>query len=161
MTCTVQFIGSIVAWARNGISKCGLDRVAIVQTLAPHRRGSWRRRPSRSLAALMSFQIAAESTFAFGAVVPGDIERFEALFCGPEMIADDGHQIVEHDDLAHAGNGFGARRRRRAPTLPPNTGLGGDRGELHARRQHVDAVERFAVDLVGRVEPLERSCRSA
>ena len=53
--------------------------------------------------------------------VPGHFQRVEPLLGGPHMVADDGDEIVEHDDLPHARHFFrGAvvdmlRPCRRAP----------------------------------------------
>ena len=108
-----------------------------------------------SLAAWISCHTCAESTWRVRPFVPGDVERVEPLLGRPHVIADDGDEVVEHDDLAHAGD-----RLRRAvvdmPDLAAEHRAGRDGRELHARRHHVDAVDRLAVDLVGRVEPLER-----
>ena len=90
-----------------------------------------------------------------GPLVPGDVERAQALLGRPHVIADDGDQIVEHDDLTHAGEalGFGVID---VPHRAAEHRTGGNGRELHAGRHGIDSVHDFAVDLVGGVEPLER-----
>ena len=71
------------------------------------------------------------------------------------MIAHDREQVLQGNDLPHAGDLF-----RLAvidvPDLAAKYGAGQQRRELHPRRQDVDSVNRLAVDLLRRVEPLER-----
>ena len=156
VTCTVQFIGSIGACARNGSSIGGVEPVALAQRLWRHRRcfGD-RARPSRWRRAAAS-STSADRDAGVRPVVPGDVERVEALLGRPHMIADHRDEIVEHDDLADAGHRLGLRCRRHAPTLPPNTGQAARVANFTPGGMRVDAVDRLAVDLVRRVEPLQR-----
>ena len=55
------------------------------------------------------------------AFVPLYDQRIEALLGGPHVIADHRDDVVEHDDVAHAGNLPGGAVVD-LPTLPPNTG---------------------------------------
>jgi len=68
------------------------------------------------------------------------------------MIADDGHQIVEDDHLAHAGDFLrlavvDMATLRRTPVTPRSS-------RIEARQHHIDAIDFLAVDLRGRVERL-------
>ena len=56
----------------------------------------------------------AELTCAFGPSSQVMSSAREPLFRRPHVIADHGDEIVQHDDLPHAGNGLGVRCRRRA-----------------------------------------------
>ncbi len=74
---------------------------------------------------------------------------------GPHVIADDRDEIVENDDLSDPRHGL-------RPLVVDMRDLAAEhraareRGDLYARRPRVDAVNGFAVDLVGRVEPFQR-----
>ena len=87
--------------------------------------------------------------------VPCDVESLEALLGGPHVIADDRDEIVENDDLPHSGHVAG-RRVVDMRDLAAEYRTARERGDLHARRPGVDAIDSFAVDLVGRVEPFQR-----
>src|SRR5258706_2764132 len=72
--------------------------------------------------------------------VPLYVESGEALLSRPCVIGDNAHKIVEHDDLAHAGNhprtvvidvGHFATKHRAS----------GERGELHTRGHGVDSAD--------------------
>ena len=54
-------------------------------------------------------------------LVPGDVERLEALLRRPHMVPDDCDEIVEHNNLPHARHSASAQSSTFA-TLPPNTG---------------------------------------
>ncbi len=87
--------------------------------------------------------------------VPRDVEGVEALLGGPHVIADDRDEIVENDDLPDPGHGL-------RPLVVHMRDLAAEhraareRGDLHALGSRVDAVDGLAIDLVGRVEPLQR-----
>ena len=87
--------------------------------------------------------------------VPRDVERVEALLGGPHMIADDCDEIVENDDLPHSRYVL-SRRVVDMRDLAAEDRTARKRGDLHAWRSCVDAVDRLAVDFVRRVEPLQR-----
>ncbi|MGY4367712.1 hypothetical protein ACVW1A_003777 [Bradyrhizobium sp. LB1.3] len=70
------------------------------------------------------------------------------------MIADHGDHVVEHDDLAHAGE-FDRGAVVDLADLAAEHGAGSDGCELHAGQDRVNAVDGLAVDLVRRVEPLQ------
>ena len=89
------------------------------------------------------------------AFVPVDHQRIEALLGRPHVIADHGDQIVEHDDLLHARDFLGGAVVDLAD-LAAEHRAGRERCELHAGQHRVDAVDGLAVDLVRRVEPLQR-----
>ena len=89
------------------------------------------------------------------AFVPVDHERIEALLGRPHVIADHRDHVVEHDDLLHARDFLGGAVVDLADLAAEHrTGRSGC--ELHAGQHRVDAVDGLAVDLVGRVEPLQR-----
>ena len=71
------------------------------------------------------------------------------------IVGNHADRIVEMHDLVHAFDG-----QRLAVVdafqLAAQHRTGGDGADLHARHLHIDAVDRRAVDLVGRVEPLGR-----
>jgi hypothetical protein len=71
------------------------------------------------------------------------------------VVADHRDQVVQHDDLADAGNLFRGAVVDLAD-LAAEHWTGGDRCELHARKDRVDTVDGLAVDLVRRVEALQR-----
>ena len=93
-------------------------------------------------------------------IVPGDVERLEPALGRPHVVADHGHEIVEHHDLSHPGN-------RSGPTIiyvshfAAEHGAGRERCELDARWHRIDAVLRPAVGLVRGVQTLERSADQA
>ena len=89
------------------------------------------------------------------AFIPGHFECIEALFRGPHVIADDGDQIVQYDDLLHARDLPGGAVIDLAD-LAAEHRAGRERGELHAGQHRVDAVDRLAVGLVGRIKALQR-----
>ena len=88
-------------------------------------------------------------------VVPFDLDRCEPFLGGAHVIGDDRDGIIEPHDLAHALDGF---RRRVVQALYASAEHGRlrERCDLDARRTGVDAVNRRAVDLRGRVQPLGR-----
>ncbi len=53
--------------------------------------------------------------------IPGDIERVETALRSPHMIADNGHHVVEHDNLTDARN-FLRRAVVDMADLAPNAG---------------------------------------
>ncbi len=71
------------------------------------------------------------------------------------MIADHRNEIVQHHNLTHAGNLLRLRVID-TPDFAAKYGTGRQRRELDAPRQDIDAEDDFAVDLVRRVEPLQR-----
>ena len=87
--------------------------------------------------------------------VPVDLERLEALLGRPHVIADHGDEIVEHHDLPHARNLLRGAVVDLADLAAEHRSMR-QRCELHARQHRVDAVDGLAVDLVRRVEPLQR-----
>ena len=88
------------------------------------------------------------------AFVPNDRQRREPLFRGPLVVADDGDEIVEDDDLPDAGDLLRAAVVD-GLTLPPNTGQSRrSRTSLPAAARR--CRNRLAVDLVRRVEALQR-----
>ena len=89
------------------------------------------------------------------AFVPGDDERVEALLGRPHVIADDGDEVVEHDDLPHARNCLGRAVVDLADLAAEHRTLRQGR-ELHAGKHRVDAIDDLAVGLVRRVEALQR-----
>ena len=138
-----QFVRGIESFAlRQSALRSIADGLGDDARLSRWRRGSAPRRSrSKSLAFAPSFQV--------------DVERFEALLGGPHVIADDGDEIVEHDDLAHARHGF-RRGVVDVRDLAAEHRAGRQRRELDAGWHRVDAVDRLAVDLVGRIESLQR-----
>jgi hypothetical protein len=73
----------------------------------------------------------------------------------PHVVADHGHHVVQHDDLAHARHLLGAAVVD-AAQLAADDGAGAHRRDLHLAGHDIDAIDGLAVDLVGRVEPLDR-----
>ena len=92
----------------------GLEPIALRQAPCRRRRPFSRPRRPCALAARRSSQISRELTVRVRAFVPGDVERVEALLRGPHVIADHRDEIVEHDDLPHAGDRLAPRCRRHA-----------------------------------------------
>jgi hypothetical protein len=88
-------------------------------------------------------------------LVPLDLERFETFLRRPHVIADHGDGVVEHDDLAYAGDFRRGAVVDLADLAAEHRAIG-DRGDLHAGQDRVNAVESLAVDLVRRIEPLQR-----
>ena len=95
-----------------------------------------------------------------GSVVPGDVERRQALFGRPHVVADDGDQIVQHHHLAKTRHSLGLAVVD-AHDLAAEHRRVGEGGELHTVRQGVDAVLRRAIDLGGRIEAFERPADQA
>ena len=87
--------------------------------------------------------------------VPSHFQRVEPLPGGPHMVADDGDEIIEHDDLR-------ARQALFRGTVVDMLHLAaehrtlGKRGELHVRHHGVDAVDGLAVGFVRRVVTFQR-----
>ena len=71
------------------------------------------------------------------------------------MIADDGDEIVEHDDLAHTGHLFRGAVVDMLHLAAEHRTLGEGR-ELHVRHHGVDAVDGLAVGFVRRVVTFQR-----
>ena len=120
-----------------------------------HRPPIWRPRLPFSLAARSCFQTSSEETAACGPSFQRDVECVQPLLGRPHVIADDRHEILEHDDLTHAGQtlGFGVIDM---PHSAAEHRAGGEGRELQAGRHGIDSVHDLAVDLVRRVEPLQR-----
>ena len=132
------------------------NRSPCAQSPWRHRRRILATAPSCSLAARRSVpDRSAELTSAFGPSSQVIVERLQPLLGRPHVIADHRHQVVEHDDLAHAGTALAAAVVD-VRDLAAEHRAGRERRELHARQHGVDAVDRLAVDLVGRVEALQR-----
>ena len=96
-----QFIGSIVAWARNGNSYTA----SIV--LTGRRRGGRRRRLGERRARLRGLRaIAGQQRFRIEVLarrlVPLHLERAPALQRGPRARGDDGHAFGHFDDVGDA-----------------------------------------------------------
>ena len=87
--------------------------------------------------------------------VPHDLQRGQALLGGAHIVGNHADRIVEMHDLVHA---FDGQRRAVVDALQfaAQHRAGGDGADRHARHLHVDAVDRRAVDLLGRIEPLGR-----
>src|ERR1700761_1337047 len=89
------------------------------------------------------------------AAVPFDLERVEPFLRRPHMVAYHANDIVEHDDLLHAGNFLGG-------TVVDLVDLAAEYRtcrygrKLHAGQHRVDAIDDLAVGLAGRVETLQR-----
>ena len=130
-TCTVQFSGSIVACARNGSSYAASSFSPVASPLAMSP-SDLATAPSFSLAARRCAQMSVGAELGVRPFVPVDLERVETLLRRPHVIADDGDEVVEHDDLAHARDLL-RRASSTLPTLPPNTGQAATRRELHVR----------------------------
>ena len=96
----MQFIGSMVACARNGSSYSAFESVALREALGDVADAILRLTPSFLLAARKSSQISFELNLALRALVPGNDESVETLLGRPHVVADDRDQIVEHDDLS-------------------------------------------------------------
>ncbi len=88
-------------------------------------------------------------------LVPPDIERAQTLFGRPHVITHDGDRLLEHDHLPDTGQLSGARVIDVAHGAAEHR-ADGKRCELEAGRHGIDSIDRPAVDLVRRVEPLER-----
>jgi hypothetical protein len=71
------------------------------------------------------------------------------------VVADDRDEIVENDNLSDPRHGLG-------PLVVDMRDLAAqdrtarERGDLHAGRPGVDAVDSFAVDFVGCIQPFQR-----
>jgi len=87
--------------------------------------------------------------------VPREIERGQALLGRPHVIADHRDKILEHDHLPYARD-FPGLDIVDVPDFAAEHRTGGQGCELQARQHDIDAVQRFAVDLVRCVEALER-----
>ena len=87
--------------------------------------------------------------------VPSHFQRVEPLPGGPHMVADDGDEIVEHDDLAHTGQFFRGAVVDMLHLAAEHRALGKGR-ELHVRHHGVDAVDGLAVGFVRRVVTFQR-----
>src|ERR1051325_9369452 len=169
-TCTVQFTGSSVAWARNGSSYTAsvfwaapplaltpsppsraptprfsdrsgrarhrLDRVAVV---ACHHARFQRRVSQRPHDVRGPDQ-------GVRPLIPADVQRGEALFGRPHVIGHNGHRVVQPHDLAHARYCLGPGVVD-AGELAAEHGAGGERGDFHIGKPHVDAELRRAVHL--------------
>ena len=86
-------------------------------------------------------------------LVPADVERGEALLGRPHVVGHHRHRVVQANDLAHARDRFGPGVvDAREPAA--EHGAGGERGDFHVRKSHVDAELRRAVDLGRRVHAL-------
>src|SRR4030095_7424825 len=73
-------------------------------------------------------------------LVPGDLQRREALFRGPVVIANHSDQVLEDDHLAHTWDRFGCSVVDLVDgTAEHRTGCG--RCDLDAFGHHVDAVD--------------------
>src|SRR5262249_28822010 len=92
--------------------------------------------------------------FRVRAFVPGYGERIESFFGGPHVIANDRYQVVEHDDLLYAGDLLRGGVVHTADLAAEHRTLR-ERRKLHSRQHRVDAIDHFAVGLVGSVEALE------
>ena len=117
------------------------------RTWRPRRPFRWRRADRRQ----MSFEADAR----VGAFVPGRCERFEALLRRPHVIAD--HR--DHDRPARrpsARRDFPGGAVVDLADLAAEHRAGRDGREFHAGQHRVDAVDGLAVDLVRRVEALQR-----
>ncbi len=90
-----------------------------------------------------------------GAGRPLNRERAQSLHRRPRVVCNHRDEIVEHHHLPYAGDGERTRLVNRAD-LSANHGRGRQRGELHARQHHVDAVDHFASRLVRRVDAVHR-----
>ena len=83
--------------------------------------------------------------------------RGEALLGRPCVRGDDGHRVIEPDDLAHAAHGHRFRFVDRNE-LSTERRRSGHHSELHSRQPDIDAELRAAVDLARAVEtPVRRS----
>ena len=90
-----------------------------------------------------------------GAFVPDDFEGVEPLHRRPHVIADDGDEVVQNNDLSNAGKALGLAVVD-AADLAAKHRTRRQGGEFDARRHRIDAKSRLAVDLVGRIQPLQR-----
>jgi hypothetical protein len=71
------------------------------------------------------------------------------------VVADDGHEVIEHDHLPHAGDRVGGGVVD-AAHLAPEDRARGDGGVLHPRQPDIDAVDHRPVHLAGHVDALAR-----
>src|SRR3954470_4579715 len=154
LTWTVALIGSIEACARNGSSKLASNLSPLASPLAMSPT-DFATTPSFSLAARRCCQTSFVLSFAFGPSFHSILSAVEALLCGPHVIADHRDRILEHHDLAYARI-FDRRAVVDLADLAAKDRAIGDRGDLHAGQDRVDAVDDLAIDLVRRVEPLQR-----
>src|SRR5262249_31755908 len=83
-------------------------------------------------------------------LVPGHFKRIEPLPGGPHVVADDSHEIVENDDLAHTGHFLRGTVVDMLDLAAKHRALG-KRRKFHVRHHRVDAVNSFAVGFVRRV----------
>ena len=87
--------------------------------------------------------------------VPSHFQSVEPLPGGPHMVADDGDEIIEHDDLPHARHFFRDAVVDMLHLAAEHRALG-KRRELHVRHHGVDAVDGLAVGFVRRVVTFQR-----
>ena len=88
-------------------------------------------------------------------VVPFDHEGRQPLLRRPHMVGHDRDGVVEPHDLTHALDCLG-RRIIHALHATAEDGRLRERGDLHARRPNVDAIDGRSVDLGRRVQTLGR-----
>src|SRR5215472_11102445 len=88
------------------------------------------------------------------ALVPLDIERGQSLPGGPRMVADDGHEILQDDDLADAGELFGLSVIY-VSDLAPKHRTDGNGCEVDSGREAVPAMRLGAVARARLVQPAD------
>ena len=94
-------------------------------------------------------------SFGVRTVIPFDHQSCQPFFCSPHVIGNNGDGVVEAHDLAHASDGFGCGIVN-ALHAPAENGRLCKGRDFHAGRPNVDAINRGAIDLRRRVEPLGR-----
>ena len=111
--------------------------------------------PCLSVACSSSRATSAVVSLACGPSSHSILSAASPFFAAPIWSATTATAVVELHDLAHALDGLGGRVVDALQLTTEHRRLR-QRGDLHAGRTRVDAIDRRAVDLGRRVEPLGR-----
>ena len=82
------------------------------------------------------------------------LQRLEALRGRPHVVRHDRDEVIQDNDLSHSPR-LPCGSLIETPYPSAKYGTGGEGRELHVRRQHIDAVDEFAVHFFGRIESLQ------